>query len=62
MTAEKIKDINLLESLPYEEPILEEVELIEEEIIEAPKDSTETIPKPENDSDDDDDEGQITLF
>ena len=62
LTAEKIKDINLLESLPYEEPILEEVELIEEEIIEAPKDSTETIPKPENDSDDDDDEGQITLF
>ena len=65
-TAEKIKDINLLESLPYEEPILEEVELVEEEIIEPPKDATETNAEPENDSDDDDDddddEGQITLF
>ena len=64
-TAEKIKDINLLESLPYEEPILEEVELVEEEIIEPPKDATETNAEPENDSDDDDDDdddGQITLF
>jgi topoisomerase-4 subunit A len=63
LTAEKIKDINLLEPLPYEEPVLEEVELVEEEIIEAPKDSTETKTEPENDSDDDDDDdGQITLF
>jgi len=63
-TAEKIKDINLLESLPYEEPILEEVELVEEEIIEPPKDAIETNSEPENDSDDDDDddEAQTTLF
>ena len=65
-TGEKIKDINLLESLPYEEPILEEVELVEEEIIEPPKNATETNAEPENDSDDDDDDddddGQITLF
>ena len=67
LTAEKIKDINLLNSLPYEEPVLEEVELVEEEIIEAPKDATETNSEPENDSDDDEndddeDDGQITLF
>ena len=40
---------------------------MEEEIIEAPKDVTETNSKPENDSDDDEndddeDDGQITLF
>ena len=36
LTAEKIKDINLLDSLPYEEPVLEEVEVVEEQIIEVP--------------------------
>ncbi len=60
-TGEKIKDINLLNSLPYVEPVLEEVELVEEEIIEAPKNATEDTPGLENESDEDD-EGQITLF
>ena len=63
LTTEKIKDINLLDPLPYEEPVLEEVELVEEEIIEAPEKSTEDTSGSENDEDDDDDDdGQITLF
>jgi topoisomerase-4 subunit A len=69
LSTEKIKDINLLESLPYEEPVLEEVELVEEEIIEAPKNSNDDDSGAKNDSDDDDDDddddigkGQITLF
>ena len=37
LTTEKIKQVNLLESLPYEEPeepIIEEVEVVDEEIVE----------------------------
>ncbi|WP_369047513.1 DNA gyrase/topoisomerase IV subunit A [Tenacibaculum sp. UWU-22] len=33
LTTEKIKQINILEALPYEEPTVEEVEVVEEEII-----------------------------
>ena len=64
LTTEKIKDINLLDPLPYEEPVLEEVELVEEEIIEAPEKSAGDTSGSENDedNDDDDDDGQITLF
>ncbi len=64
LTVEKIKDINLLESLPYEEPVLEEVELVEEEIIEAPSNATKSNSESENGSEDDEDDedGQITLF
>ncbi len=63
-TVEKIKDINLLEPLPYSEPVLEEVELIEEEIIEPPKHPNKDESASENDSEDtdDDEDGQITLF
>jgi len=63
MSTEKIKDINLLESLPYEEPILEEVELVEEEIIEAPKPKKQKDTDPNSeDENDDEDQTQITLF
>ena len=69
LTTEKIKDINLLDPLPYEEPVLEEVELVEEEIIEAPEKSAGDTSGSENDEDNDDgedngddDDGQITLF
>ncbi len=34
LTAEKIKQVNLLESLPYDAPKIDEVEVVEEEIIE----------------------------
>jgi len=66
-TAEKIKDINLLESLPYEEPVLEEVEVIDEQVIES-----ENLPSEEentkdnkiqnSDNDEEDESNQITLF
>lgn len=62
VTKDKIKQVNALEPLPYEEPIVEEIE-VDEEIIEI--DSSRTI---ENiDSEDDtepnvDDTGQISLF
>ena len=66
LTAEKIKDINLLDPLPYEEPVLEEVELVEEEIIEAPKNSNKDDSRSKNDDDtddtDEDGEAQTTLF
>ena len=63
-TAEKIKDINLLDPLPYEEPVLEEVELVEEEIIEIPKNTIEETSEEQNEDKDDenDDDGQTTLF
>lgn len=55
-SADKIKDINLLDSLPYEAPEVNEVELIDEEIIEN------TLDTHEKDSDELDEEGQTTLF
>ena len=63
-TAEKIKDINLLDPLPYEEPVLEEVELVEEEIIEIPKNTIKETSEEQNEDKDDenDDDGQTTLF
>jgi topoisomerase-4 subunit A len=56
LTSDKIRQVNLLESLPYEEPeppTIEEVEVIDEEVINKPE-ATETE-SPEDD-------GQITLF
>jgi len=62
LSTEKIKDINLLDPLPYEEPVLEEVELVEEEVIEAPsKNQTDEDEDEEND-DEDEENGQTTLF
>ena len=66
LTSDKIKQINLLEPLPYEAPEeihADEIEVVDEETIE----SGEKIDKPnasEKDSDDSelDDKGQITLF
>lgn len=66
-TAEKIKDINLLDPLPYEEPVLEEVELVDEQVIDAPENTSpeteETGDQQNPDEDDtDDSNSQITLF
>jgi topoisomerase-4 subunit A len=64
LTSDKIKQVNLLESLPYEEPeapAVEEVEVVEEEVIE----NTETVTKKKEDippTDQETDDGQITLF
>lgn len=57
LTTDKIRQVNLLDSLPYEEPeepTIEEVEVVDEEVIEDPSAKKD----PENPEDD----GQITLF
>jgi topoisomerase-4 subunit A len=50
LTTDKIKQVNLLESLPFDEPeeiIVEEVEVVEEEVVEElPIEVPETISKP----------------
>jgi topoisomerase-4 subunit A len=67
LTKEKIKQINLLDSLPYEEPEVNSVEVVEEE--EIKKDTPEvksneitSKTKDKNNKEDDDDKGQATLF
>jgi topoisomerase-4 subunit A len=57
LTTDKIKQVNLLEPLPYEAPIVEEVEVTDEEVI----DNSEILGKNKNKSTSNDD-GQITLF
>tara|TARA_R110002073_G_scaffold72537_1_gene177461 strand:+ start:456199 stop:458847 length:2649 start_codon:yes stop_codon:yes gene_type:complete len=65
---EKIKQINLLDPLPYEEPEVNTVEVIEEEEISGTATSTNkttATPKKATDNseeNDEDDEGQTTLF
>ena len=74
LTSDKVKNINALEPLPFEEPKeneTSEIEVVDEENIEAkenqkadsPKIGTsEQEPKKEKNSDKEDDEGQTTLF
>ena len=75
LTKDKINQINLLESLPYEAPEevpAQEIEVIDEEVV-AEENSISVNPKPKNTKDsssengeapdlDIDDEGQVTLF
>ncbi|MCF6167501.1 MAG: DNA gyrase/topoisomerase IV subunit A [Lutibacter sp.] len=69
LTADKVKQVNLLEPLPYEPPVIEDVEVNDEEVI----DNSSVKKTPENNkansnkekSGDDaktEDDGQITLF
>ncbi len=62
LTSEKIKNINTLEPLPYEEPIEQEaseIEVVDEEDVS----SDASGPSPQGEiGDDSDDEGQIVLF
>ena len=63
LTNDKIKQVNLLESLPYEEPKVNTVEVVEEEEVKA--ESTEDSDASAKNNKDDlatDDDGQITLF
>ena len=65
LTAEKIKTVNILESLPYEPPILEEVEVNEEEVVDGIEDITfeldgEITDEEENNTKDQN--GQTKLF
>ncbi len=71
LTTEKVKNINALEPLPFEEPKTEdasEMEVVDEEDVSGNKDTSEsTNIKSKNTSDskeenEDEDEGQITLF
>ena len=67
LSKDKIRDINLLDPLPYEEPEMNEVEVVEEEIVDngklesekdmdtASKDSDETPNSSDKNSDDPDD-------
>ncbi|NND80232.1 MAG: DNA gyrase/topoisomerase IV subunit A, partial [Maribacter sp.] len=65
LTSEKVKNINLMDPLPYEEPEEQEasdIEVVDEEDLSsqtanAPSKKTENVKDTEND-----DEGQITLF
>ena len=50
LSKEKIRDINLLEALPYEEPEVDEVELVEEEIIDNGAADEDTPPETEDES------------
>ena len=50
LSKEKIRDINLLEALPYEEPEVDEVELVEEEIIDNGTTDEDTPPETEDES------------
>ena len=67
LTADKIKQVNLLASLPYEEPEepeVEEVEVVEEEVIKHSETIQETDDEktPPKDDENTNEDGQITLF
>ena len=61
LTVDKIKQVNMLEPLPYEPPILEEVEVNDEEIIDNNMDSSDDDLNSGNDNPADE-AGQIKLF
>jgi topoisomerase-4 subunit A len=68
LTTDKIKQVNLLASLPFEEPeelVVEEVEVVEEEVISTSEESTASASINKNTSEEENntsDDGQITLF
>ena len=61
LTTDRIKQINLLDPLPYEEPEINEVELIDEQIIDndIPQNQSSKSDEIEPESNND---GQINLF
>jgi topoisomerase-4 subunit A len=76
-TTEKIKQVNLLEPLPYDEPKVDDIEVTDEETVlsielqdgekieqlkTTKKDSVKKDKPKKEANDDDDDEGQISLF
>ncbi len=61
LTTDKIKQINLLESLTYEEPEINDVDLVEEEVI-ASENEEETPTKKTDTKGSKKDDGQIDLF
>lgn len=62
LTVEKIKQINLLDSLPYEPPHEEDIEVVDEEQVASEEAAENESKEGNNPVKEDDDEGQITLF
>jgi len=66
LTTDKIRNVDMLEPLPYEPPVIEEVEVTDEVIVENIEDESNEkenslIEKTDKDSSSEED-GQITLF
>ncbi|MDO9274145.1 MAG: DNA gyrase/topoisomerase IV subunit A, partial [Lutibacter sp.] len=61
LTADKIKQVNILEPLPYEPPVIEDVEVNDEEVIDNSTESFDDDSHSENDNLADE-AGQIKLF
>ena len=68
LTTDKIKQVNLLDSLPFEEPeelAAEEVEVVEEEVVSASEETSASAEINKNTTEEENntsDDGQITLF
>lgn len=63
LTKEKIRDINLQDPLPYEAPVVDSMEVVEEEIVESDERASDSDQESENYSNSsEDDSGQPTLF
>ena len=56
LTTDKIKQVNILEALPYEPPVIEEVQVNDEEVVDN------SVINSENKTDGKNDEGQTALF
>jgi len=62
LTPEKIKTVNILESLPYEPPIIEEVEVRDEEVVDSHSNTNDDSDSNQDEKSSTDEEGQITMF
>ena len=62
LTADKIKQVNMLEPLPYEAPILEEVEVNDEEVIPSNAIAFDKNSREQDEDSKTKEDGQITLF
>jgi len=58
LTTDKIRQVNILEALPYEPPVVEEVEVNDEEVI----DSNSIAFDKKDEASNEEEDGQITLF
>ncbi len=62
LTTEKIKQVNLLDPLPYEAPQEEEIEVVDAAQVNSEKTTENPSQEGENPDNGNEDEGQITLF
>ncbi|WP_196893028.1 DNA gyrase/topoisomerase IV subunit A [Aureivirga marina] len=61
-TKEKIRTVNTLEPLPYEEPVVDEIEVVDEEPIDGEVETTEISENPTSEDLKSDEDGQIEMF